>query len=791
MLRATTYQCLSNLSICVSTLLAYIIPASCLAQGYTTIDSLRHVIATATQDTTKLNALLELTDHLYTSDPDTCLVICSDVLARSEDLLAAPGLGAAERGSLLRIRGQALNNTAGCFFVLGDLDRALRTFERALAEHENNGNTAGMAEALNNMGVTYEALGDHVAQRTTLFRALALYRNAKDTTNVANTLNNIGNYYQGLGIPDSAGAFLDSGLRTFQWIGDQHGAAQVLLNLGRIAEGFGHYPEALAHYHRAIPVLDSVNDLRGRAVCLNNIGAIYADQGLWSEALVEYHRALDAHLALGDRIGEATARQNIGTVLDHANELDMALEEYTKSLALYTATGDKRGEAMLYGHLGNVWKNKGDRIKAEELFRTSLAMNRAIGDPHGAALALYKLGHHLEDGGDLDTAMALYRECLAMERRAVDREGEAQALCSMGELEMKRGRLTEAAAHAEVGLAVARAASAPDNIARAANVLHRAWAQQGHWRRALDMLELYRLMKDSLDNTEASRRVVRQHLRYTFEAERMADSLDHALAMSDLEDQRRHLARQAEQARTRAWAMGSGGLLLLGMSLIVYRVDRRRRRERNEREAADLRTRALRAQMNPHFIFNALLSIDDKVQSNEPKDAVDFLDRFARLVDLVLDNSQRDMVPLSQDLEALRLYMDLERARLGGRFDHTVDMGPGIAPDKVVVPPLVLQPFVENAIWHGVARSHSTKRISITVRRDGPALRMVVEDDGAGRTAPPSPPDGTHKKTSLGTGITRERLATLGRQHGVECGFRYLEVSQGTRVELVLPFILA
>src|SRR5690606_23797129 len=135
---------------------------------------------------------------------------------------------------------------------------------------------------------------------------------------------------------------------------------------------------------------------------------------------------------------------------------------------------------------------------------------------------------------------------------------------------------------------------------------------------------------------------------------------------------------------------------------------------RFEKEAAQLETQALRSQMNPHFIFNALNSINAFVQKNDPDRATGYLTKFARLMRLVLENSRQAEVPLKDDLEALDLYLQLERIRSGEKFDHQIKVDPDIDQEFVMVPPLVVQPFVENAIWHGMAGKEGKGHITLS-----------------------------------------------------------------------------
>ncbi|MBL8012042.1 MAG: histidine kinase, partial [Flavobacteriales bacterium] len=181
------------------------------------------------------------------------------------------------------------------------------------------------------------------------------------------------------------------------------------------------------------------------------------------------------------------------------------------------------------------------------------------------------------------------------------------------------------------------------------------------------------------------------------------------------------------------------------------------------------------------------------VQGNDPDKATGFLSRFARVMRAVLENSRHSEVPLEDDLEALKGYMELERMRMEGRFDLRIEVDPGLDPAEVLVPPLVVQPFVENAIWHGMAGKEAGGLITLKVERRGDRLLYIVEDNGLGRQArresqTTTPPV---KKTSLGTAITRARLDLVAKQHGGQAGFRYVDLPQGTRVEVELPLLLA
>ncbi|HNR54910.1 MAG TPA: tetratricopeptide repeat protein [Flavobacteriales bacterium] len=755
------------------------------------MDSLRGVLVKARNDTTRIGALIAMSEHIYATDPDTNAVICREAIRQADEALGRGGVNGQVRSALLRQKATAINNLAVTHFIYGELDSALACFRRARSIHRANGAIVGEADAWNNEGMVHEARGDHAQQRRCLTEALKVYERAGDQQRMAAALNNIGQYHTARGLMDSALFYMERSLAIYRAIKDERGIAHALLNIGMNHRDRGRPAEALELLLSSETAYARLGEREALATCRNNIATIYADQGLPGQALRYYHQALDLNTAMGDRIGQADNHMNLGSTLEAQGELDMALQEFQKSLDLYLSTGDRRGEALVRGHLGNLWKNKGDRPRALLELRHSLALSKELDSPRELATALYKLGHYFEAEGQTDSALYYYQATLQLDQSIEDREGESFALYSIAKTKLKQGRTKEAITLADQALSIAQQSGYPVNILRATEVLHEGLARQGSWSRALEMLELHQQMKDSLNNAENAKKTVRLQMRYDFDRKQLADSIAHATAMAELESERQIAILEGEQARNRSWAFGIGGVLLLGGGGMIYRIDRKRRRERFERDAALLQMKALRNQMNPHFIFNALNSINHYVQENERDLASGFLTKFARLMRLVLENSRREEVPLTQDLEALRLYMDLEQARMNNKFDYSIHVDPAIDQETAQVPPLVLQPFMENAIWHGISRKEGKGNIALTVRQEAGQLIMTVEDNGVGRRAPDQPPlTDAPPKTSLGTTITKDRLAMLGQQRGMESGFRFVDLVQGTRVEVFMPLVI-
>jgi LytS/YehU family sensor histidine kinase len=235
-------------------------------------------------------------------------------------------------------------------------------------------------------------------------------------------------------------------------------------------------------------------------------------------------------------------------------------------------------------------------------------------------------------------------------------------------------------------------------------------------------------------------------------------------------------------------------LLLLASGLLFRSYTRRRSAKTKQKEAelqaqvADTETKALRAQMNPHFIFNSLNSIGNYLLQNDTKAADDYLSRFAQLMRLVLENSEHKEVPLSRDLKALELYMQLESFRLSNKFSYAIHVEESIDPEELQIPPSLLQPLVENSIWHGIMPKKTKGHIGISIKSENGMMSCIIEDDGVGiKNAEAQNAGKGH--VSLGMKITRSRIEMLNLIKQANASIRWYPLENGTRVQVLLPQI--
>lgn len=233
-------------------------------------------------------------------------------------------------------------------------------------------------------------------------------------------------------------------------------------------------------------------------------------------------------------------------------------------------------------------------------------------------------------------------------------------------------------------------------------------------------------------------------------------------------------------------------LLILGIVLYFFYIIRLRQQLRLQSVRYELEIKALRAQMNPHFIFNSMNTIDAYILRKKFVEASDCLQKFSKLIRQILENSENQTIRIAQELATLKLYIELEQERFSHSFSYQIDIQPELLEKDYQIPPLLIQPFVENAILHGIR--HLTERkgeVLVKLSMLNEILMIEIKDNGIGRNASTvvnQQRQESHK--SMGVDITMERIATYQALYGDKMETHISDLAEGTKVEMKLPLIL-
>ncbi|HTF81789.1 MAG TPA: histidine kinase, partial [Cytophagales bacterium] len=237
------------------------------------------------------------------------------------------------------------------------------------------------------------------------------------------------------------------------------------------------------------------------------------------------------------------------------------------------------------------------------------------------------------------------------------------------------------------------------------------------------------------------------------------------------------------------WSLAFGIVLIVISAYIIYQ-NAQKRRLANQL----LALKSLRSQMNPHFIFNALNSVNSFISINDEKSANKYLADFSKLMRMVMENSQHEFITLSQEVEILTLYLSLEHFRFKNKFNYTFTIDEGIDKDFISIPPMIIQPHIENAIWHGLRYKEEMGFLKVHIfKKDDNNIQISISDDGIGRHRSQQLKT-MNQKSNKSTGIknTQNRIELIKEIYGKDITIKitdaYIEAHDpGTRVEIVIP----
>ncbi|NQY28683.1 MAG: histidine kinase [Flavobacteriaceae bacterium] len=300
----------------------------------------------------------------------------------------------------------------------------------------------------------------------------------------------------------------------------------------------------------------------------------------------------------------------------------------------------------------------------------------------------------------------------------------------------------------------------------------------------VDLVDLVYLKKEQqiANVSKVARDLIKQQQRVVgLEDERKLSENKLLLASKDNELQN----ERNKQQSIIIYSLLAGLLLLLLVAFYMYRNIKQQRINNNL-----LALKSLRSQMNPHFIFNALNSVNSFIASNDERRANRYLTDFSKLMRSVLENSEEDFIPLSKEIELLQLYTKLEHFRFQDKFDYNITVDEAINVDDFLIPPMLLQPYIENAVWHGLRykEEKGLLQISLKIREDN-ELQIVIEDNGIGRSKSKALKT-THQKNqnSKGMGNIKKRVAILNEMYAdkVDVFIEDIPNDGGTKVVLTL-----
>jgi tetratricopeptide (TPR) repeat protein len=558
------------------------------------------------------------------------------------------------------------------------------------------------------------------------------------------------------------------------------GIADAFRNYGQIYVYQGNYLQALDNYLKALTMFEELKDKHTAGWVCYEIAKVNYFASNYETAIRYCQKALD----LAEKSGQSNIELMllsfvVGTNFWQLGEIDSAKAYLFKALAY---PDESRNMKILkyrnLDHLGWIHYESGNTDSAVYYFKKAFEFYYEEGFLYWAMVNSRDLGYVHYSSGDLDSASiyldyagAIFAEMLI--KNSWYRYDSLKYIANYG-LELyfplPPVRLRELS-WAE-GVLMYR-------------LLYQLHSAQNKTREALYDHIAYSDARDTLNKLQRNREMIEIQTRY--ESERKDQQIRTLSLENDLKETRLQ--------QSRYFLFGSAGfsLIVLILGFILYRQNKLK----TEQKVLVLQQKLFRSQMNPHFIFNSLTSIQNFIVREDTRKANVYLSRFSELVRSILDNSSQEYILLEKEISAIRNYLELQQVRYRDTFDYTIDVDEAIDAENLMIPPMLAQPFIENSIEHGIRHKTTLGHINVRFKQVDHMIYIEVEDDGVGREKAREVEIQQQKDhRSMATSITRERLETLNKKLKYKISLTITDLhnalgeATGTKVVFEIPIAL-
>lgn len=582
-----------------------------------------------------------------------------------------------------------------------------------------------------------------------------------------------------------------------------------LLNNIALSYSLTNYDSSLKYAGTALMLSKEINNINEEGKAMKILGGIYFFQGKYKEAMYFYIESLNIYIKTGNNKEKAGAYNNIGNIYYYQGNYDKCIEYYKLAVEIYRQENDMRGIAQTLYNIANIYQDSKENFEeAKKYMEQSLEIFEKVNNKKGIAYALNGLGNIYDILNKNSESIKYYEKALELFRLIEDKKGQSSTIASLGTLYLKTGETKKAINYLNDALIIAIEIGTQDLQMQIYQALAEIYYNSGDYKKSIYNYKSFNLLKDTLTNKENMRIVSDMEAKYNSK-----------LKQQKIEKQNLELAKrnsEIKQQNLEKWTFIIGFLMMVIISFIIFFNYRNKKKmniilinKKNEIEENLKYTQKLQEALkhdlshymqlslkkiiNPHFIFNSLNSIQSFILQNNKLEASIYLSKFADLMRKILEQSQNEFITLKDEIDAMNLYIELESKRFDEKFTWKFIVEEGINPEKVLLPPLISQPFIENAIWHGLMHKDKDRELLISLKLAEKELLYSIEDNGVGREKSAELNKNTKKHESNGIKITAERLKIINSLDNNDLSLKYIDLKNengeaiGTRVEIILP----
>lgn len=553
------------------------------------------------------------------------------------------------------------------------------------------------------------------------------------------------------------------------------------------------------YYTKALNAFSEIEAYSGMANMNGSLGVFYDIKGEVKKALKYYNDGLKFAELSGDNQSIGMALLNVASIQKDYREYDKALENGNRAIKFCLLAEDNQTLVMGYLLIANVYYRLTEFEKAKSIALKALDVCEKINSAYWAVDAHNLLGRTYYALGEIDSAEIYYKQVQIEAEELNADDVKMIALHGLSRIAILKEDYTNAERYATEAQEIATELKSKDYISKSAQILSKIFERKRDYKKALEYMHTYDVLKDSLHNSETQKDAIKLGIQYDYEKEVALVEQEKVFAQE--------LAAKNRNLFIAAIIVGLA-LSLLAM-FFIYQQQLKKRAElaevkliesesklQLERKLNDAEMKALKAQMNPHFLFNAFNSIQEFIILNNRELASDYLGKFADLMRLYLDHSREKSISLENEINATSLYLELEKIRFEDTLTYSIEVAKNIDTSSLKIPPMLIQPFIENSLKHGLLHKKDKRQLKLKFELEKETIICSVEDNGIGRKASAALNEKRLKKhQSFATSATQNRIELLNIGRTKDISLQIIDLTDeagnalGTKVEIRIPLV--
>ena len=555
-----------------------------------------------------------------------------------------------------------------------------------------------------------------------------------------------------------------------------YGLVQIKGNAFTIS---GQLDEGLECFRKVLNYWESFKDSTKVASLLNNIGIIHYYKGDYDSSMIYLLKSAEIYDKQGKRGDVADISGNIAQIYNELGNYEKAIEHTLNALDVYEQLDDYYSQAGLLINLSNIYKNIDSLDQSIEKSQKALEIASNNGYTALMSLAFSNLGLAFEKKGLYNRAINAVENSLEIAQKQEDIESEAKNLRFLGSLYSKEKEYNKALLYLNKSESLAEQIHLVSDYYDIYFEKSKIYEALKDYKNSLRYYRKYTQVKDSIFTEEKHKQITEIETKY-----QTAKKEKELIQLSEENNKQRMII-----LKSRYFTLGLIVIILfvLLFGFMFIRLNKIRSRQKT----LELEQKLFRSQMNPHFIFNSLSSIQYYIAKNKPIEAGAYLSDFAKLMRLVINNSKEEFITLDQEIDTMNYYLQMQQLRFEDNFDYQFEVDKNIETNEVLIPPMLTQPFIENSIEHAFKENKSGNLLQVSYKLHNKHLEILVEDNGIGRAKALANKNSNHK--SFAIEVTKRRLEKLNRKSKSKIFFEIIDLqseegkSEGTKVRFKLP----